>query len=60
MLRYSVWADGGRKTITLPYDLTHAAFLVSYTLKGGRVTDAVLEPNQEAEITAAYRAWRNA
>lgn len=48
--------DGTR--IQLPYDLTHGAFLVGFTLSGGRVVDAIRVSTRD-EIAAAYRAWQN-
>lgn len=38
------------------YDLCRGRFLLSFTLKGGLVVDAIRISTQE-EVAAAYRAW---
>lgn len=54
MLTYRL-PDG--RLIEVAYDLCHAQPYISFTLKGGRQTLAVLATPQ-ADITAAYLAWK--
>lgn len=47
------------EVIRVFYSVCRGRLIVSYTMQGGIVVDAVREPGQDDQITAAYHAWKH-